>query len=162
MFGAALAYLPDFCERHLAREYHASGPEPVPELDRREIHHVRLYRDMHGQVGKVIAGDHDESRVGHDEPVGLKLGHGIEVAQVARHLRVTRYRVDGEIDLFAARAHEFDRLAEVVQAKLVLARAQRIARHTAIDGVGPVFNRDAQFVRAAGRHEEFWCFHGWR
>jgi len=157
---AFLADLLDLVQAQLAREDDARHPCALPELHRGVVGGVGLHREVDFGLGPLFLDHHDQAGVGHDEGVGLAGNHGLDVAQVGAHLVVVRDQVAGDEEFLAARVGFFDALGDLLQAELVVARAQTVARLAGVHGVGAKVVGGAHFVERAGGQQQFGGFEG--
>ncbi len=91
---------------------------------------------------------------------GLHGDDGLDVAQVGADLVVVRNQVAGDVkELLAALVGFLDALRDLLQAEVVVARAQGVARLAGVDGVGAKVIGGAHLVERAGGKQQFRGFH---
>lgn len=70
----------DFIQRQLAGENNAGESHLLPELDRRPVDGVGLYRQVNIHMREIFAHQHDQPRVGHDQRVRPHFHHRLQIA----------------------------------------------------------------------------------
>ncbi len=161
--GAGVADGGHLVQAEFAREDDAGHTLAVPELHRRAVGGVGLHREVDRHLGPaaalhLLAHQHDEPGVGHDERVGLEGHHRRQIAEVGAQLVVVRDQVAGDEEFFAARMRFCDALGDLFHAELVVARAQAVARLAGVDGVGAEVVGGAHALQRAGGEQEFGGF----
>ncbi|EWS63368.1 hypothetical protein Y695_03400 [Hydrogenophaga sp. T4] len=140
--GAVVADRGHLIKAQLAAQDDAGHALLLPELHRRAVGGVGLHREVDRHLGPeafvhLLAHQHDQAGVGHDERVGLEFDHRLQVAKVGAQLVVVRDQVAGDEEFFAACMGFFDALRDLFHAELVVARAQAVARLAGVDASAP-------------------------
>ena len=148
--GHVLADFLDLFERQLARENHPAKAELLPELDTGPIHRVGLHREVDRHLREVLANQHDQARVGHDQGVGRHLDDRGEVLDEGLELGIVRRNVDHHVEALAQGMRLADTQRQVGVVELVVAHAQAVARLASIDRIGTVGEGVAQGLEGAG------------
>ncbi|CAD5378160.1 hypothetical protein OF001_U290019 [Pseudomonas sp. OF001] len=150
-----LADLGDLLQRQLAGEDDAADADAPPELHRGPVHRVGLHRQVDRLRGEVVAHQHDQPRVGHDQRVRPHRHHRLEVPDEGLQLGVVRGDVDHHVELLAQRVGLVDAQLEVGVVELVVAHPQAVARLPGVHRVGAVGEGVAHAFQRAGGGEQF-------
>ena len=136
--GHLLADLADLLQRQLAGQDRAGQPLAAPELHAGPVHRVGLHRQVHMHMREVLAHQHDQPRVGHDQCVRPHRHHRLQILDEGLQLGVVRRDVDHHVELLALGMGLGDAQRQVGVVELVVAHPQAVARLTRVHRVGAV------------------------
>ncbi len=146
--------LRDLLQRQLARQYHPTQPLPLPEPDAGPVDRVGLHRQVDMGLREVLAHQHDQPRVGHDQRIRAHRQHRLEVVEEGLQLGVVRGDVDHHVELLALRMGLGDALGQAGMVELVVAHPQAVARLPGIDRIGAIGEGVAHVLQGAGRGQQ--------
>ncbi len=147
--------LADFLQRQLAGKDRTGQPLLAPELDAGPVHRVGLDRKVNGHLGEMLANQHDQAWIGHDQRIRAHRHHRLQVLDEGAQLGVVWRNVDHHIELLALGVRFINAQTQVGVIELVVAHAQAVARLPGIDRVGAVGKGVAHGFQGAGGRQQF-------
>ena len=150
-----LTDLTDLFQRQFAREDGAGQALAAPELDAGPVHRVGLHRQVDVHVREVLAHQHDQPRVGHDQRVRPHRHHRLQILDEGLQLGVVRRNVDHHVELLALGMRLVDPQRQVGVVELVVAHPQAVAWLAGIHRVGAIGEGIAHVAQGAGRGKQF-------
>ncbi|MCY1536248.1 hypothetical protein D9M68_716960 [compost metagenome] len=151
-FGANLGNL---VQRQLARQDHPAQALLPPELHTGPIHRIGLHRQVNRHLREMLAHQHDQPGVGHDQRIRPHLDHRLQVLEEGFQLGVMRRNVGHHIELLARGMGLVDTERQVGVVEFVVAHPQAIARLPGVDRIGAVGEGKAHVLQGAGGRQQF-------
>ncbi|MNE33047.1 hypothetical protein D3C80_1266910 [compost metagenome] len=110
---------------------------------------------MNRHLREVLAHQHDQARIGHDQRIRGHLDYRREVFEEGLELGVVRGNVDHHVKTLALGLGLFDAQRQVGVVELIVAYAQAVARLAGIDCVGAIGESVTHVLQSAGWGEQF-------
>ena len=134
--GAFLANFGDFIDRQFARQNDARHAHFLPKFHGRVIDRIGLNGQVNRLLRPLFAHHHDQTRIGHNQRVGLHGDHRLNVGHIGFDFAVVRQQIGGDVEFFAACVRLSDTRFQRIEFEFIVARTQRIAWLPRIHGVG--------------------------
>ncbi len=119
------------------------------------VHRVGLHRQVDIHLGEMLANQHDQAGIGHDQRIRPHGDHRLQVAQEGFQLGVVRGDVDHHVEALAQGMGFVDAGGQIGVVEFVVAHPQAVARLAGVDGVGAVGEGVAHAFQRAGGAEQF-------
>ncbi|CEV22047.1 Uncharacterised protein [Salmonella enterica subsp. enterica serovar Typhi] len=118
-----LANFLNLFQRQLAGENHAGQPHLLPEFYRRPVYGVSLYRQVNRHCREVLAYQHNQPWIGHDQRIRAHLDDGFQVTDKGFELGVMRGDVHHHVEFFSERVGFVDAKLQIFVIEFVIAHA---------------------------------------
>ncbi|MNT20341.1 hypothetical protein D3C72_1556470 [compost metagenome] len=142
-------------QRQLAGQDHPRQPLTAPEFDAGPVHGIGLHRQVNRHLREMLANQHDQARIGHDQRIRSHLNDRRQIFEEGFQLGVMRSNVDHDVKALALRLGFLDAESQVGVVELVIAHPQAVARLAGIHRIGAVGEGVAHVLQGAGRGEQF-------
>ncbi|MNE53030.1 hypothetical protein D3C80_1477300 [compost metagenome] len=103
----------------------------------------------------MLAHQHDQAGVGHDQRVRRHLDHGCQVLEEGFELGIVRGDVDHHVEALAQGMRLLDAQGQVGMVEFVVAHPQAVARLAGVDRVGAIGKGVAHGLEGAGGGQQF-------
>ena len=121
----------------------------------RPVHRVGLHRQVDGHLREMLANQHDQAGIGHDQRIRTHGDHRLQVAQEGFQLGVVRGDVDHHVEALAKCVGLGDAFGQLGVVEIVVAHPQAVARLPGVDGIGAVGEGIAHAFQGAGGAQQF-------
>ncbi|MNC06841.1 hypothetical protein D3C75_543640 [compost metagenome] len=149
----------DLFQRQLAGQDHAGQAHLLPELHRRPVNRIRLHGEVNIHLREVLAHQHDQTRVGHNQRIRPHLNDRFQVTDKGFQLGVVRRNVDDHVEFFPLGVGFVDAELQVFVIEFIVTHAQRVAWLARIDGIGTIGESVTHILQRSRRGKEFWFKH---